>query len=456
MYDLLRQARRRHETHDEQGIALIVAMIILMVSVIVVAAVLQLATHTAQQSGFGRNRTAAVNAAEAGIQSELSTLSSGTCPTAAVSPVQLPNQSSPSAWYSILAPVSCTASGPAVIAATGYVPNATNPVYETTMVAHINRSQGAPVSGGTAGGYDFPDAVFTDGALSATSGTLNLYGSGGDIANLTADGAINIGSTAFPGSLLGGAVNGESSVNIYASQIGGSVVGTSVTLKGASAGNGLTVQGSVGAQSSLSTSNVAINGTTTSSGASLPQSRPLGIFSNNVSDIGTTLGVGTSAATLCPASATAWTAAFYDITSSCTAGYAPTSFTTTASNGDQVIVVQGPFTVTVPPTAVGGALYIVDAGGTNDGLTISDSGSTLPVFAFTDGSMSVSGTLAGQLAAHSITFTGASTSLTFQPPATPMPDIAFPTGYFAPTLTGSNAFVSTVSYEYQCPGTTAC
>jgi Tfp pilus assembly protein PilX len=455
MHHLLRLARRRHEAPDEQGIALIVAMIVLMISVIVVAAVLQLATHTAQQSGFGRDRTAAVNAAEAGIQSELSTLSSGTCPSAAGSETALLNQSSPAASYKILAPVSCT-TGAAVIAATGYVPNATNPVYETTMVAHVNRSQGAPVSGGTAGGYDFPDAVFTDGTLTATSGTLNLYGSGGDIANLTADGAINIGSSAFPGSLLGGAVSGENSVNVYAASIGGSVAGTSITLNGGT--NGMTVSGAVGASSSLSKTNVTINGTTTSSGASLPQSRPIGTFSNNVSDIGTTLGVGSSATTLCPASATGWTAAFYDITTSCTTvgGYAPTSFSTTASNGVQVLVVQGSLTVTVPPTAVGGALYIVDAGGTGDSLTISDSGSTLPVFAFTDGSMSVSGTLAGQLAAHSITFTGASTSLTFRPPATPMPDIAFPTGYFAPTLTGSNAFVSTVSYEYQCPGTTAC
>src|SRR5579884_36763 len=117
-------------THDEQGFALITAILIMLISTIVVAGILQLATHTAQRSGLSRNQTAARDAAEAGIEAELSTIANGTCPTTAGAETALPNQTVPSASYIIKVPVSCTLNGAAVIAATGYVPNATSPAYE--------------------------------------------------------------------------------------------------------------------------------------------------------------------------------------------------------------------------------------------------------------------------------------------------------------------------------------
>jgi hypothetical protein len=49
--------------------------------------------------------------------------------------------------------------------------------------------------------------------------------------------------------------------------------------------------------------------------------------------------------------------------------------------------------------------------------------------------------------------------MSFAPPATPLPDLAFPAGYTAPaalTATGTGAFVSNVVVQYQCAGTNAC
>jgi Tfp pilus assembly protein PilX len=464
---------------NEEGIAMVVALLVLMLSSILVVGVLALATHTQERSGLTRDRTAALNAAEAGIQSELSVLSNGGCPpSVAGAAVALPNQTQPSASYVIQPSPSCTSgSATATIVATGYVPNTTNPISTTTMVAHITRNQGAPVSAGASGGYDFPDALFADGAVSAP-GTLNLYGTGGSVPNITAD-TITVGNS---GSQLGGALTGEPKlgespstggiISVAAAQIGGAVTGTNVTLTGPS--TGMAVQGAVDATGNLSLNNVSINnasgsyggtythtgtisGTVTQSAATLGLSRPLGTFTNNASDIATQLGVGTATAS-CPGTSS-WSSSFFDTTSSCPAT-APTTYSPTAGNGTTVIIVQGTFNLTVPTTPVGGQLYVIDAGGgsSNDNLTITGNGSTLPVFAYTDGSLNLSGTVAGQFAGHTITAPGstATTTVTFTPPATPMPDVAFPAGYTPPTLNGTNAYVSSVSYEYQCPGTTAC
>jgi Tfp pilus assembly protein PilX len=470
---LMRFRLGRRRARSEQGIALVTALLVMMVCTIVMAAILQLASHSAQRSGLARDRTAALNAAEAGIQAELSAISDGSCPPSSPpslpgAAVQLPNQTLPSAWYVIQAsPVNTcsTASAAVTIVATGYVSSVTNPAATTTMVAHVNRTQGAPVSGGASNNvrpYNFPDALFTDGTLRATGGALNLYGSGGSVPSVTANGAITIGSSSNTGSLLGGAINGQSSVNVWASQIGGPVTGTSVSLTGPA--SGLTVQG--GTSPSPSLTNVTLNG---AQNLSLLPPRPLGVFDNsNPGEIGTSLGVGTTTAPVgsptntCPSSSTSGASNFYDVAATCGSGYAPTTYSPpTGGNGITVLVVQGAFTVTVPPTAVGGQLYVVDVGGGNsDVLTIAGTGSTLPVFAFSDSAVTLSGTLAGQVVAHQIDVTGASTTLTFAPPATPMPDVSFPVGYFSPKFSGPFIpfipFISTVSYEYQCPGTNVC
>jgi Tfp pilus assembly protein PilX len=478
---------RSRRPSDEEGIALITALLIMLLSTAVVAGILGLAIHTAQRSGLTRNKTAALNAAEAGIQAELSLISDGSCPNAATAETPLPNQALPTASYIIHASpagTNCTVNGSAVISATGYVPNATNPVATITMVAHISRSAGAPTS---SGGYDFPDALFaagpegsgtsTDGVLS-DSGALNLYGTGGSIPNITADSISIIGS----GSQLGGAVAGQvqpegystnGTVSVAAAQIGGQVTGVNVAL------TGMTVEGGVAASGNLSLTNVTLNGAgtyggtyihsggsgTVSSGSPvLPLGRPLGTFANTpgtqtaIASLGVGTGSPAAPTTSCPASATAWTANFYDIGGSCASGYNPGSYSPATSNGITVIVVRGTFNVTVPQSAVGGQLYVIDSGGgSSDSLTIAGSGSTLPVFAFTDGALHLSGTLVGQMAADNIT-AAPDTTMTFAPPAAAIPGIAFPPGYTAPTslTTGSNPYIGTVSYEYQCPGTTAC
>lgn len=444
------------------------SFLVLLITVVVVTGALQLATHTSQRSGLNRNQSAAVNAAEAGIEAALSRLSDGSCPNAASAEIQLPDQNLPTESY-IIQPVpagTCTVNGPAVVLATGYVPNATQPVAKTTMVAHINRTQGAPTSGGT-GGYDFPNVLYTDGSL-GTSGSpaqVSVFGNGGSVPSITANGGAYIGTSGNP-TQLSGPVSSWGPVTLNASQVGGAVVGTDVSIKGA------TVQGAVAAVGNLSLDTVTVNGTATYGGSYAhsgtvtvtsggaptsaptiqPLRRPFPAFTNTSATIGSILGVG-SAATSCPGSASAWTAPFYDIASPCAVAYTPGTYSSTAANKSTVIVAQGSLTINVPPTAVGGQLYVVTTGGGT--LTINGSGSTLPVFAFTDGALSLNGSIVGQFAGHSIATTGA-TTLTFTPPATPVPNFAFPAGYTLPNL--GTAFVSTVSFEYQCAGaiTTPC
>jgi len=445
----------RDPRRDEDGFALMTSFLVLLISVVVVTGALQLATHTSQRSGLNRNQSAAVNAAEAGIEAALSRMSDGSCPTTATAEIQLPDQNLPTESY-IIQPTpaaTCTLNGPAVILATGYVPNATRPVAKTTMVAHINRSQGAPTSGGV-GGYDFPNVLYTDGSLgtSASPSQVSVFGNGGTVPSITANTGAYIGTNGSPAQ-LGGPVSSWGPV-------------TDVNIKNA------TVQGAVAAVANLTLDTVTINGiatyggtyfhngtiTVTSGGAPTatptiqPLRRPFPAFTNTAASIGTALGVGV-AVTSCPGSASAWTGPFYDIAATCVVHYTPGTYSSSAANKNTVIIAQGSLTIDVPPTAVGGQLYVVTTGGGT--LTINGSGSTLPVFAFTDGALSLNGSLVGQFTGHSIATTGA-TTLTFAPPATPMPNFAFPTGYTLPNL--GTAFVSTVSFEYQCAGavTTPC
>lgn len=441
---------------DDRGIAMITAMMVLMVVTIVVAGAAGLAAHTAQRSGLDRNRSAALHAAEAGIEAEIAKLTDGSCrSTADVTDTALPDQNLPTESYRVLAPASCTAGGTADIVAVGYVPNATRPVATVTLVARMNRSMGAPLSGGTNGGYVFPDALFTDGTLNATSGAgLSVFGLGGAVPNLTANGAMTI--TDSPAGHLDGAIHGWSTVSLSGVQIGGPTVAQSVTLSGA------TVQGDVTASASLSLSpSTVVNGnarygtTNSSSGATvtktgptqaattLPQARPLPVFSDNQSEIGTALGVGTTPSATCPGNGTG---TFYDFSQS---GGATCSYNPGVASGNVVVIAHGgTLNVTVPQTSAG-QLYVINDSGN---VTVNGSNSTLPVFAYASGTLSLNGAFVGQGAGHAIVTTATAT-MTFKPPATTMPDLAFPGGFDAPTGTG---YVTTLVYQYQCPGTTAC
>jgi Tfp pilus assembly protein PilX len=442
---------------DERGVALIAALLVMMVCVILVAGALQLAIHSTQRSGLSRNRTASLHAAEAGLEAALSNLAqNSTCPATAGTETPLPDQNLPTESYKILAPVSCTTGGNAVIAAVGYVPNATTPVATTTLVAHVNRGQGAPVSGGsgTNGGYVFPDALFSGGSILTTGGSFSAYGTGGSVPNVVANGTINIS-----GSQLDGLVHGWSGVTLTVPVIGGEVVGNGVNITGA------TVQGGTGgvfSSGSLTLTNTTVNGPakyagafsnpgstvtgTTSPGAgALPPPRQMPVFTDSSGDMQTILGVG-AASNSCPGTGTG---SYYDIP----LNIVPCVYNPASLDGIHVLVVHGGLvTVTMPQTTTGGQLYIISAGGLGDAVTIVGTNSTLPVFAFTDGLLTVSGNLTGQLVGGGIVTAGA-TTVTFSPPATPAPDFAFNNTQVAPSGLG---YAATIAFEYQCPGVTAC
>lgn len=62
-----RPADLRRERRDDSGLALVVALLVTMISFILVTAVLAQAMHNVTQSGYLRRRTAAIHAAEAGL-----------------------------------------------------------------------------------------------------------------------------------------------------------------------------------------------------------------------------------------------------------------------------------------------------------------------------------------------------------------------------------------------------
>jgi len=429
--------------------ALMAAVLVMVVCTILVAATVALADHTAQRSGLNRDHSAALHAAEAGIEAQLATLSAGTCPTAGPV-VTLPDQNLPTESYQVLAPQSC-ASGSAILAAAGYVPNATRPVATVTVVAHVNWGQGASPSTGNSGGYVFPDALYTDGTLTATAGKLSVFGQGGTVPSIAANGAIAITDSLGQ---LDGPVNGWSTVNLTGAQIGGAVVGTAVTIDTSRVQGDVTASGNLKLLSTTTVNGNVVYGGTDSSvtptitgsgpmfnSTTLPQPRPMPVFTDNKPEISTlVLGASTVPTPSCPGTGTG---TFYDYTSAGACAYNPASI-----NGKVIVIAHGgTVNVSVPQTS-SGQLYVINDLGN---ITIAGANSTMPVFAWASGTVSLSGNFVGQVAGHAIAAT-ADTTMTFSPPLIPMPDFAFPGGYSTPTL----GYAATIAFEYQCPGTTFC
>ena len=75
MWTLIRRLR-----DDEHGFTLITGMLILMVITLTSITVVQLSQHNANESAYDRNRTQAINAAEAGIDDYLSAMPAATLP----------------------------------------------------------------------------------------------------------------------------------------------------------------------------------------------------------------------------------------------------------------------------------------------------------------------------------------------------------------------------------------
>jgi len=447
-------------SRDENGMALVAALLVMMVCSILVAGSLALASHTALRSGFNRDHSAALHAAEAGIEADLATLSAGGCPALTGTETVLPDSTLVKASYKIVSRTPCTAGGNAVVTVVGYAPNATKPVATATIVAHINRGQGASVSTGNAGGYVFPDAIYTNGTLDASAG-LSLYGVGGTVPSTTANGNITVTDTVGTGQ-LDGPVQGWKDVNISGAEIGGAVVGatvagSTVTMANArvqgdvTTGSGVldlasttTVNGNVRYGGTKTAASPTVTGTGPTFNAYVPTTqRPMPVFTDSTArtDIPSLLpSVGSSVTASCPG---AGLLTFYDFTAGGTCNYNP------ASIGGTVVVIAhgGTLNVTIPANS-SGQLYVVnDAGGVN----ITGSGSPMPVFAFASGLVNLSGAFVGQVAGGSIKTT-AGTTMTFFPPSVPLPDFAFPGGYSSATL----AYAATVAYQYQCPGTTTC
>ncbi|MDP9074258.1 MAG: hypothetical protein M3N98_08815 [Actinomycetota bacterium] len=441
--------------NDEGGMALIAAVLVMMVCTILVAATMVLAQHTAQRSGLNRDHSAAIHAAEAGIEAELATLSGGSCPTAGAETV-LPDQNLPKESYKVLAPTSCTSPN-ALIGAVGYVPNATHPVATATIMAHVDWGQGASPSTGNYGGYVFPDAVFTNGTLTATAGKLSVFGVGGTVPSISANGAISINDTGSPVGQLDGGLHGWSTINVTNAQIGGTVIGADVTLSSVRVQGDVTSTGNLNLDSNTTvTGNVAFGGTnystsptvtgtypTTPTSTTPKTKRPTPIFTDNKPEISTlVLGAATTPNASCPGSGNL---TFYDYTSGGSCDYNPATI-----NGTVIVIAHGgTLKVQVPQTSAG-QLYVVNDAGD---IQLTGSNSTMPVFAWASGTVTLKGGgLVGQVAAGVAVTTTADTTLTFFAPAVPMPDFAFPGGYSTPTL----GYAATIAYEYPCPTTAAC
>jgi hypothetical protein len=252
-------------------------------------------------------------------------------------------------------------------------------------------------------------------------------------------------------------VHGWSSVNLSVGGVGGEVVGNGVTITGAtvqggtggvvSSGNlslnGTTVNGAAKYGGSFTTSGSTVTGGTTSASTTLPPMRLMPKFTDNQVDMQNILGVGSPSPT-CPGSGTG---SFYEIPLGVCA-YSPPTI-----NGTVVLVSHGGLlTINVPQTTTGAQLYVISANGIGDAVLINGSNSTVPVFAFTDGLLTVNGGISGQLLGASITTTGP-TTLTFAPPPVPAPGFAFDSSQTAPTGLG---YAASIDFQYQCPGTTAC
>lgn len=452
-------------TAGEQGIALISSVLIMMVCTVVVTASLALAVHSNTQSADQRNLTAALHAADYGLQEELASL--GGQPTSAgatCTPIAggiLPGTSLPTQWFSVTMPSCSAASANRTIIATGYAigagsnPPANPPTTAAvrTVVAHITLQPAGAVSNG---GYGFPDAITAlKGSGAGQSG--NLTAAGANPLTVTADGPESIradgavtltnGSLPLSSGQTTASLSAWGDVTLTNNAVTGNVVsGGTVSL------NSSNVSGYVDAPTIHLGTPPSTVGSSRVGTVVLPTQPPVPTFTYSSSDWLTFTGAA-SATTTCPASGATLTG-LYVLTSSCTT--APAAIGT----GAVAIIVNaaGNLTLTLPSYTGSGPsqLYLIV---TNGDLTVSDAGAAAQVFAYGSGTVSVSGTIVGQLAGGNVT-TVAATNLIAQTVSTTVgntvtypPDFSFPAAGAGPSPTG---FVPLVSDEYLCPaGATA-
>ncbi|HEX3541920.1 MAG TPA: hypothetical protein VHT75_15915 [Acidimicrobiales bacterium] len=457
---------RRTPTADEQGIALISSVLIMMVCTVVVTASLALAVHSNTQSADQRNLTAALHAADYGLQEELASLagqptSTGATCTAITGGI-LPGTSLPTQWFSVTMPACSAGSANRTIIATGYAigaganPPANPPTTAAvrTVVAHITLQPAGAVSNG---GYGFPDAITAlKGSGANQSGNITAAGASpltvtaDGPESIRADGAVTLtnGSLPLSSGQTAASLSAWDDVTLTNNPVTGNVVsGDTVSL------NSSNVSGYVDAPTIHLGSPPSTVGSSRVGTVQLPTQPPVPTFTYSTSDWLAFTGAG-AATTTCPSAGTL--TGLYVLTSSCTA--TPAAIGT----GAVAIIVNaaGNLTLTLPSYTGPGPsqLYLIV---TNGNLTLTDAGASAQVFAYGSGTVSVSGTIVGQLAGGNIA-TLAATNLIAQTVSTTVsnvvtypPDFSFPAAGSGPSPTG---FVPLVNDEYLCSAgaTTPC
>ncbi|MDQ1415881.1 MAG: hypothetical protein QOF81_1494 [Acidimicrobiaceae bacterium] len=458
------RSSRNRLPHDEQGIAMITALLVMMVLTVVLTASIALAVHANGQSANQRNQTAALHAADYGLHEQLASLagqpSIGGATCTPIAPTLLPDSSLPAEWFSVTMP-GCVASSPTrTIIATGYALGAgTNPpanppatAFTRSVVAHITLQPAGAVS---SGGYGFPDAILTlkgagagqTGALTASSNPLTVSGLGGYPSSIRADGPVtlsggqlNLSSGQAANSLsswdnitltntpVSGNVASAKTVNLNSSNVSGSVEGSTVNLLGSP-------------PSSVGTYR---NGT-----VKLPTQPPVPLFPSPA-DPGWANWLaltGGSVQSACPAGGTL--SGLYVLSASCS--ISPSA----VAAGPVAVIVNAAgaanLTVNLPSYLGSGPsqLYLIAA---NGNLTLTNAGAAVQVFAYGSGTVTVGGTIVGQIVGGNVTTSAATNLIATSLPAV-APDFAFPTGGTGPTPTG---FVPQIIDEYLCaPGVAA-
>ncbi|MDQ6616258.1 MAG: hypothetical protein M3083_16345 [Actinomycetota bacterium] len=453
-----------HGEQHEEGIAMITALLVMMICGVLVIASLALATHSSGQSAQQRNLTAALHAAEYGLQEEMAALAApngaSICPPTTATAQLLPDAALPAQWYAVTSPTT-PACNPApsgtitkVIIATGYAigagssPPLTPPTTAATrtIVAHVTLQ---PAGATSSGGYGFPDAVLalkgsgaqTGNITASTAYPLTVTGIGLYAPTVRADGAVSLsgGKLTLATGQTFNSLSSWGSVSLTSNPVTGNVASTgSVTLATGSNVTGNVIGSSV-AQDSQST----VSGNVRTGTATLPAQPPVPTFTYNSGDWSTLTGGGSPTTSCPPASGSL--SGFYSVSVSCT-------FTPTAVSGTVAVIATGNanLTVNLPSYTGGSQLYLIAAGGT---VTITGGGTGLPVFVYGSAGVTVGGTIVGQLAGGSIA-TSAPTNLDAELVGAP-PDFAFPTPVPSPAPTG---YVPQISDEYLCAPktTTAC
>jgi hypothetical protein len=196
--------------HAEQGMAIVVAMVISMIVVTLGAASVSLAIHNSQASAYDRNRVQSIHAAEAGINYYFSHLQSGgtddfqctisqTLNTTPVARFDATVVFYDAAGFPLACPLGDVLPDSALIRSVG---RTTSDAARRTMEARVNL---VPLPGGPFGEY----AIFSDGPPGFDSNVV-VFGGDGVEGNVYSNSDILVRSN----SIIHGNIDGQGSVRL--------------------------------------------------------------------------------------------------------------------------------------------------------------------------------------------------------------------------------------------------